>query len=344
MRKFTKFKVDKLDKKIVIRAVAISLAVVLVVCGTLFFLDKWENTPAEDASAPQVSEDTVQFNGKEYVRKSNLFTILVMGLDETSEEISSHETSYNNSQEADFLMLLVFDTKNNTYSSLHINRDSMAKMTTVDVQGNESSVTKQIALSHTYGDGKAQSCEYTVDAVQGLLEGAEIDAYISVPMDVVGKITDLVGGIEVTALQDMTSVDETWIKGAVINLNKDNALQYVRTRYGLDESSNAVRMERQQQFLEALFDKSVDAINNDGTFIENLFSSEIMENLEATQLSRVKSIAYELPKYTYTGVYRLSGESKIVSAPNDQQNVEFYPDAESVKETVITLYYEPVKE
>lgn len=344
MRKFTKFNADKLDKKIVIRAVAVSLAVILVVCSVLFLLDRWESTPDDESVTPPVAEDTMQYNGKEYTKKSNLFTLLVMGLDETSEEINSHETSYNNSQEADFLMLLVFDTRNSTYSALHINRDSMAKITTLNPTGETNSDIKQIALSHTYGDGKAQSCKFTVDAVQGLLDGIEIDAYISAPMDVVGKVTDFVGGVEVTVLQDMTSVYENWTEGAVVTLDKDNALQYVRTRYGLDESSNAVRMERQQQYLEALFEKCVSAINNDNKFVENFFSSDLMDNLEATQLTRIESIAKNLPEYKYTGVYELEGESKVVSAANDQQNMEFYPDAESVKETVITLYYEPVKE
>ena len=345
MRTFKKFGTDKLERKVIIRAVAISLALILVVCGVLFLLDRWESSTVDEPVTPQVSEDILEYNGKRYVQKNNLFSLLLIGLDETSEEINQHESSYNNSQEADFLMLLVFDSKNNTYSALHINRDTIAKMDTYYADGKPGpSEYKQIALSHTFGDGKAQSCKNTVNAVQNLLEGVEVDAYISVPMDVVGKVTDFVGGVDVTVLQDMTTINEAWTKGAVITLDKSNALQYVRTRYGLDESSNAVRMQRQQQFLEALFNKSVDAIGNDREFVENFFSSDIMDNLEATQLTRIESIAKNLPDYKYTGVYELEGESKIVSASGDQQNIEFTASEESIKESIINLYYEQIKE
>ena len=55
----------------------------------------------------------------------------------------------------------------------------MTEITILGVLGEEAGTVKtQLCLSHGFGDGGAQSCEFTVDAVSNLLLGTQIDFYI----------------------------------------------------------------------------------------------------------------------------------------------------------------------
>mgnify|MGYP000585160404 FL=1 len=68
-------------------------------------------------------------------------------------------------------------------------------------------------------------------------------------MDAVPILNDLLGGVEVTVLDDFSGIDDTLIKGETVTLHGDHALTYVRERYGLEDSSNSTRMVRQRQYM-----------------------------------------------------------------------------------------------
>lgn len=59
----------------------------------------------------------------------------------------------------------------------------------------------------------------------------------------------------VEVLDDFTGIDETLVKGETVTLMGQQALNYVRIRAGMEDSSNLNRMKRQQQYLEALAEK-----------------------------------------------------------------------------------------
>ena len=69
--------------------------------------------------------------------------------------------------------------------------------------------TGQLALAHTYGSGEEDSCENTVLAVSNLLYGMEIDHYVSLTMDGVALLNDLVGGVTVEVLDDFSGIDDS---------------------------------------------------------------------------------------------------------------------------------------
>ena len=151
-------------------------------------------------------------------------------------------------------------------------------------------VTKQIALSHTYGNGKEISCRNTADSVSELLYGMQIDHFISLTMDSVGIYNDLVGGVEVTVLDDFKGIDDTLIKGEKVLLKSKHALNYVRTRYGLDDSSNNNRMNRQQQYVNALFEKSKKITEKNDEFIIDAslkMADYIVSDRSVTQLQEL---------------------------------------------------------
>ena len=327
----------KSKKRDILRIVLIVLAVICVVSAGLLFLQIWDRQQGRYTGAEAQQETAVTYNGTEYVLKDNIETFLVMGLDTFGD--TSDSDSYNNDQQADFLMLFVLDNEAKKCTAIHINRDTMAKVNILGVNGNKiDTVVKQIALSHTQGNGKDVSCHNTADAVSELLLGIKVNHYMSVTMDAVSIFNDLVGGVPVTVQDDFTGVDDTLIQGQEVLLKGEHALNYVRSRYGLDDSTNNTRMKRQQQYVEALYKKTLQCIDADSDFIAKAsvkLSDYIVTDRSVTQL---QSLVNKFSEYEFSEMISFEGESKI-----EDQHVAFYPDENSIRETVMELFYEPKK-
>jgi LCP family protein required for cell wall assembly len=232
-------------------------------------------------------------------------------------------------------MLFVFDNDNKKCSALHINRDTMAELGVLGVNGNRVSTrTAQIALAHTYGNGRDTSCRNTVDAVSELLYGAKINHYISFTMDSVSVINDMVGGVEVEVLDDLTALDPSFTKGERVLLSGEQALSYVRSRRELPDSTNKTRMVRQQQYINSLWEKASKLLSEDAEALASSaykLSDYIVSDRSLTQL---EALAKKIASYEFAGIFELSGENFI-----GEKYIEFYPDEQSVLENVTKLFY-----
>lgn len=317
-----------------LRYAAIFFAAILLVSSALFLVNLWENNHdqfSDDGS--QTADSNITYKGDEYALKDNIETILVLGLDKFE---SVNAESYNNDKQADFLMLLVVDNENSSCTALHINRDTITEMNILGVAGDKvGTVEKQIALAHTYGNGKEVSCRNTAEAVSNLLMNVQIDHYVSVTMDAVSVYNDYIGGVEVTVLDDFKGIDDTLVKGETVTLLGEHALNYVRTRYGLDDSTNERRMMRQRQYLEALYSKTISCINSDENFVVNAgvkLSDYVVSDYSGNAL---QTLAEKLSDYQFIEIRELEGRNV-----EGDEHMEFYPYKSSVEETVIELFYE----
>lgn len=321
------------DKKKILRCTAIVLVVICILTAGLLLLDLWEKRQGTD-SVPEKEVNTIKYNGNEYVLNEDVDTFLVMGLDKFEGDIKSD--AYTNDRQADFLMLFVFDNASKKCTALHINRDTMADVNKLDVTGFKvvGTINQQIALAHIYGDGDKTSCRNTADAVSKLLKNVKIDHYISVTMDTVPVFNDLVGGVEVTVTEDFSGLDDTLVKGEKVTLMGEHALNYVRTRKGLEDSSNSTRMERQKQYLEALYNKTMQCIESDEEFVVNAslaISDYIVSDRSVAQLQEIMEKA---SSYEFAGIMSLEGESRM-----GEKFIEFYPDEEFLMKTVVDLFF-----
>lgn len=329
-----KLRINKEHLRIIVMVVAIALALALVFA----LLSAWENgRGAVDADRlDPVNDGRISYRGQWYVPNSKLKTMLVIGVDKFSEETS--EDSYRNSQQSDFLLLLILNDEDKSYTALHLNRDTMAQIPVLGVRGEDAgTVEGQLALAHTYGSGGADSCRNTVTAVSDFLYGAEIDHYISFTMDAVGEINDLVGGVTVTLTEDFSSVDAAMTEGATLTLSGEQALTYVRYRRGLEDTSNLSRMERQRTYLTLLREQISAASERSSTFFVdamNTVSEYIVSDCTASQLSRLFD---NLSDYRNDGFVTLKGE-----AVKGEEFMEFYVDEDAMKEQLISLLYLPV--
>ena len=312
----------------------VGIVSVFLIVAVFLYIEKWDET---QGSFPEheVTDPTIEHNGTSYIPKDTIETFLVLGLDKHDGE--GQADSYNNNKQADFLMLFVLDHATKQYAAIHINRDTIVDVNVLGVAGNRvDTIRKQIALAHTYGNGRDVSCRNAADTVSSLLMGVKVNHYISMTLDTVTVMNDLVGGVEVVVLDDFTGIDDTLIKGETVTLMGDQPLTYIRTRYGMEDDTNAARMKRQEQYLEALLEAFKDSVANDAEFIVDAslkVSDHIISDRSVTQL---QTLGEKFDQYEFLGIQNIEGTS-VMGA----EFMEFHADESAVKELVISLFYKP---
>ena len=322
-----------------VRYAAMAILVASLVAIALLLLNHWDKQqgvfPTKDDEDIHLDTTTV-YNGKEYTLRDNLDTVLIMGLDKFSESVTTD--SYINDQQSDFMMLLVINKDTRTASAIHINRDTMAEMDILGVGGQKvGKITAQLALSHTYGSGSNDSCRNTVRAVSKFLGGVPIEHYISVTMDAVSIVNDMVGGVEVEVLHDFEGSD-TFVKGETVTLLGEDALYYVRGRKDVADQSNLMRMVRQRQYLGALQEKVMQFMQNTEEFSAELLIKLADHMVTDYAADVLDDLLQRLSEYGEIIMRDIEGENKM-----GEKHIEFYADKASIKRTVIDLFYEESK-
>lgn len=314
---------------------AFLLSFIIVAATTLLLVDLYDKRQGSlSISDAGNSIEEIKYQGKNYTLKNDIETLLVIGLDKYDGDIAN--IGYNNDQQADFLILLVFDKKNQKCFAIHINRDTMSNVNILGVAGERvDTVVKQIALAHTYGNGREVSCRNTADSVSDLLSGMKINHYVSLTLDSVATLNDSVGGVEVEVLDDFSGIDDSLIKGEKTVLKGNQALLYVRSRYGMEDSTNSHRMVRQRQYINALYEKVMKKSKSDEEYVVNT-SLNIADYLVSDcSINALQKKFQMFSSYEFNEIIPFEGEFK-----QGEKFVEFYPDEDSVMSTVVDLFYE----
>lgn len=314
-----------------------TVVVVLLLVG-LFLLYVWEEDYSRVPADAVPEEDLTYFDGGWYRLRRDVETVLLMGIDKAAQdETMPVQGEY---EQSDFLMLLVIDKKAEKCTGIHINRDTMTEIQMLSETGRvEGRFTGQITLAHSFGGQPEIRCRNAVTAVSHLLYGIRIDHYISIMMDGVIALNDLVGGVTLEVMDDFTGVDETLVQGETVTLMGQQALTYIRARKGLADQTNLHRMERQKQYLEALQEKLLSQTDADETFSMSILTElndYIVSNCSVEQFS---ALSETLEEYG-VGEYRtLEGESVA-----GEQFYEYYVDNDALQHLVMELFYEQVRE
>ena len=328
----------------VLKGTALALAVVLVVLVGMLCLQRWDEgrgqiaesgTAGESPTVSGDSREVTYVNGQAYALR-DLETILLLGVDKFEGETPE---GYLNNQQADFLLLLVLDETGETCTPIQLNRDTMTQIQILGVTGEPAgTMTGQLALAHTYGSGEEDSCENTVLAVSNLLYGMEIDHYVSLTMDGVALLNDLVGGVTVEVLDDFSGIDDTLVQRETVTLKGQQALTYVRSRGGLEDSTNLRRMERQRQYLSALQGQlSSKAQSDEGFTLEALLqlNEYLVSDCTVEQLS---ALGDNLANYQVSDILTTQGQAQV-----GKEFMEFTVDETALQQLVLDVFYEPVE-
>ena len=316
----------------------LALLLLLVAAALVFFAlraqRQADEEEVENAGKVLTAETApaVLTNGAKTARlRHGVDTLLLIGTDRIDgKEGTSPEDGYSfNYDLADFLVLLVFDNNARTVQPLQLNRDTMAEVPWIALNGGLGGYeTEQITYAHTYGSGGQDSCENTALAVSRFLFDAPVDGYIALTMDSVPIINDLVGSVTIECRDTIPALGEEYVPGAVITLKGKNALRYLRYRDTDLTDSNLARMERHRTYLEAFIPQAKKAVAKDESFVMKALDklgdylvSGLTGNEIAECVSRLDD--YEiLPVLTYAGTYELG------------EYAEYYADPDSVWDCV----------
>lgn len=320
-------------KKVVLFVVfLLCLALVAVI---LFNLDDMIHSDAEDevpGQNPGVGAETVEIDGIKYLPRRNVKNYLIIGVDEFGNADSAGVA------QADFLLVMSFDGDSDTYTFLSINRDTMTEIEINDYFGGESKKSiAQIALSHNDGTYEGvtnhSKCLNTASAVSNLLYGVKFDGYISMTMDAVEKIVDYIGGVTMTMDHDATEIDPSLAEGETVTLNGALALKYIRSRGGLEDSSNVSRMERQRRFLSA-FINTLGGISFTEDELVECYEQVSSFTVAKDGIDTFDALFGKISSYECGEMLSLPGESLV-----GDKYMEFHVDQEGTKEIVKNVFY-----
>lgn len=328
--------------------------VVFAICGIILILAigifVWafqkkimadKNSGIEDSSelsqanqeVSQASANTIEYNGQTYEYNTDLENYLFLGVDK-KEEVTLHDTPGTAGQ-ADCIMILSANKETKKVKILQVSRDSMTDVDIYDVNGNYyTSINAQVATQYAYGNGKDTSCWAMKKTVSELLYDLPIEGYLSLDIDGISTINDVIGGVTITVPKDYTYIDPAFTEGAELTLTGEQAERYVRYRDITQQGSNNGRMERQVQYIPALISsirKNTSGVVSYYNLYKDVLGPYMVTDLSATQIDALAS--YELDKETeYVPGEAIPGEV----------NEEFHVNEQQLKELLIKMFYKSI--
>jgi len=205
--------------------------------------------PEPDPADEDILEGLPPFVESDWERRERFFTFLIFGLDEGAN--------------TDTIMVAGFDEIAGQAYIINIPRD-----TRVDVQRRVRKINAAYPAGRLQGGGHEGGVEQLKREVQTLL-GFRPDFYIMLDMDVVIKIIDEIGGVEINVPFHMRYSDPYQdlfidILPGVQLLDGENAMNFARYR-NADEGFRAItdftRIQHQQQLLAAMFRAALRPVN-----------------------------------------------------------------------------------
>ena len=285
-------------------AVIIAGVAVLAVAG-LGYVDIQKKKAAEAASAKATAQaddsNTVTWQGKTYKYNQNLSNYLLLGVDKRTP--AETRVGKADAGQADALFLLSLNRKTKEMTLISIPRDTMTDVESFDLEGKSLGKSKDhISLSYGYGDGGAESCKLTQEAVSNLFYGLPIQGYFAMNLDGIPQLAKNVGGLTVTVPNNSLEYKyPEFAEGAEVTLTEENTEIFVRSR-DVEESQSAIyRMERQKAFLDAFSKKAKECYEQNAKFAANLFVAikpYTVTNISEDRLMKLFQTADEGDGYT----------------------------------------------
>lgn len=324
----------KLRWKIVILAAILILVLVLLYSGLRIL----ESTVLHNGleSSEQIVSKTIVRDGVSYYPRLDVTTILLTGVDTNGPMADSG--SYNNPAEADMVSLLIFDEVSKDVDIISLNRDTMVDMTILGVGGKPSGTQyAQLALAHTYGNGLQMSSKNLVQTVSDLLYGIQIDHYITINMDAISILNDVVGGVTVEVTEDFSQVDSTIPMGKV-TLYGQQAVNFVRLRYGVDDQLNLSRMERQKKYMQGFMTALDGKLEADPYFLLTAYEDAKPYMVTDCTTTTLSTLIDRYSDYALGEIVTIDGENVV-----GETYMEYHLDEEDLDRVIMEYLYAPKK-
>ena len=281
------------------------------------------------------SREMITYKNETYVKKGNLETYLIAGIDAPGKV--EKVTEYDGTGQCDVLAVIVRDRSTDQCKLLSIDRNTITAVKSLDNDGTYLDTTDiQISLAHAMGFDQQVRAENTVDAVSHLLGDQTIDGYAMVNMGAIQVVNDMVGGVTVTIEDDFSDVDPSMKKVETVTLMGEQAEKYVRRRKEISDGSNQNRMSRQSTYEEAFKPAFRNKCAENSKFPLEVYHA--MEDYMTTNISAKKFCRLAIlmsdenqdEKVAISGTYGL----------DEDEWQTFTPDEDSLQEAILELFYQ----
>lgn len=333
-------------KKVIIIIISVILAL-LIITGSVFFVlyktgqskfHKKDSNIKVSSDMDDISvedEDTVIYKEKPYTLNKDIVTVLFLGI---KKDNLNKDLGYGRNGEADTIFVAAVNTKNKKIKIIPIQRETMTDINLYSSSGSFSGTKKaQICLAYDYGKTPEKSSENVLTAVSRYLMGINVSSYVTVNLEGVEKLTDLVGGVRVNSLEDIDIPSIGTIKkGQPILLKGKTTQGYLRLRQKTVDGS-LLRLERQKQFLSALASTAGNQIKGDfkklGTFY-NALTPYTSTDMTFSQITYLVSSSLSTNVGNSFEYVHIKGERVV-----GKEWVEFYADNDSLVSAIIDTFY-----
>ncbi len=248
-------------------------AVVLVAAGGVLavknILDKVHHTASIDTYIPASERPTKQAVDPANGNKGTPQNILILGVDSRLGENSQFQVTTGPKQTetlSDTAILAHLSADGKEVTLISVPRDSVVKIPAcdkVDANGNilrDSSGQPQMASATTALFNEAIQRGGPACTVKTLeqLTGVYIDHYLEIDFEGVIKMSNALGGVPMNICSPIHDAHTGLnLPAGEVNLKGDQALAFVRARYGLTGGDDLHRIQRQQQFMASMVRKAL---------------------------------------------------------------------------------------
>lgn len=270
----------------------------------------------------------IVYKGQRYHKNKDISTVLFMGVDHAD---GLDDAIYlGRGGRSDTIYVFLLNKKEKTNTLLSVSRDTM---TDVDVYNPEGeyyySGVMQVTMQYAYGNSDKNSSQLAKKTISELLYDLDFDAYLSVNLDAIGAVIDMLGGLTITMPEDYSYIDPLYTKGATLTLDSWEVEWLLRYRDKSQLESNDDRMARQTLLLQ--------------TAVEELKSKGILSMLSDILAVAKNHITTDAGLGTIKKIasYDISEDRYIVPGENRAGAVhaEYYVDEPALMDLLIELLY-----
>lgn len=295
-------------------------------------------------------DNWIAYDGKIYEYNEDTINLLFLGIDQHG--FLQKETDYSNweSGQADAIFVLSLNPTDKTMKIVAIPRNSMVELNIYDANGMiANQIRNQICLQYGYAGGGKNGMEEMKRAVSEVLYDLPIHGVTVIAYDAISMLNDMIGGVDVVVLEDITQYDPIMVQGENVHLMGEHAYLYVQYRDVTKVGSPTARLQRQKQYLSAFVEQAKIRAKQNILIVTDMYRG--LEDYMKTDITLDEAVylATEVLDYSFdlNSIFLLAGKDCTTSFISEDGTEDFYDDyeldEENLKKTVIDVFYNEVR-
>lgn len=301
--------------------------------------DETGGASGEQAEAPKpytpTIDGTITYKGQKYAPNERMVSIAFIGYDNA-------ETGGTVGQ-ADMVVVMALNLESGKVTAISIPRDTMVEVGKYVGDAYRGQETMQLCLAYSYGDGGTTSAQHVAELASRILYDVPVSYHFSLNLQGIVPINDYIGGVQVTALQDIPNTGI--VAGQDVVLLGDDALSYLRWRDSDNPdaalTSSLDRQSRQIQYLQEFASRIIEAAKADPTVLAHLYNLVVQYTYTNLGLAEFTYLATQVIDTGLTDLTMVSLPGEMSLGAN---HAEFYLDKDGVRQIVMDTYYHVVED